>query len=421
MATFQTKQDKRNGGIKAYAVTSTMNNGKRVRVWTYLGTFPTTRDAEREFNRVSANLNRERVHQIHANKELQKTTPTLVDTVEKYLSSVDGIKLNSSQGLKPYRIALSHTCRYLGGLKLHELTPDKITGYIGARRKEITYRKTLVSPKTIINELTQLSSLCGWAAEAGLIKEHPFKTGQRPLRSYFPKVEKKPKRYLKPEEQRALLRATNDSPYAQVVVHLLLCLGIRRGELSQLRLEEVDIERRQITVRAEKTNDFRILPMPAALIPILKKLKTHRPTFKNWYPRETKHQIYLLCDEMGNPVGEPGKQLFKGLVVKAGIIGKLRPHDLRHTFVSNMRAAGLSSYEIMKLTGHRNVSTLEGYGVNAPKDLLAKMERGTPVVTPRVDEKVDNHFIWLKTPMKQGLKLAGAVGFEPTNARSKIW
>jgi hypothetical protein len=78
----------------------------------------------------------------------------------------------------------------------------------------------------------------------------------------------------------------------------------------------------------------------------------------------------------------------------------------------------------MSLTGHKNVSTLEGYGVNAPKDLLQKMELAYPEnQTPaeKVDEKVDRRFILLKTPMKLGEKMAGAVGFEPTNARSKIW
>jgi hypothetical protein len=110
--------------------------------------------------------------------------------------------------------------------------------------------------------------------------------------------------------------------------------------------------------------------------------------------------------------------------LSAGINKKITPHVFRHTFVSNMRAAGLSPYEIMSLTGHKNVSTLEGYGVNAPKDLLQKMERAYPTVqleVVKVDKKVDRRIIVLKTPGKPGVLMAGAVGFEPTNARSKIW
>jgi len=424
MATFQTKPDKLNGGIRAYAVTSAVGHGKRSRQWIYLGTFATTRDAKGEFNRASENLNRERVNEIHQERLDAKTTPTLIDSVPKYFEAVEGIKLNSSKGLKPYRIALSHSCRFLGDLKLHELIPSKIESFIAARRKEITYKHTPVRIKTIMNEVAQLSSLCGWAVKNQILKSHPFKTPQRSLRDYFPKIEKKPKNYLNPIEQVAILKASEGSPYANTVTKLLLFLGVRQGELAGLRCADVDLTRRAITVRAEKTNDYRILPVTGALIPVLEHLKTHRPTFRNWYPRESKHNTFLLCDEEGRPLGEPGKQLFKGLASKAGIARKITPHVFRHTFVSNMRAAGLSPYEIMSLTGHKNVSTLEGYGVNAPKDLLLKMERAYPTgltLAAKVDQKVDRRIIWLKTPMKAGYKMAGAVGFEPTNARSKIW
>ncbi len=424
MATLQTKPDKRNGGIKAFAVTSTMNKGKRSRQWLYLGTFPTTREAKQVFKRVSDNLGREKVREITQERLDIKIIPTLTEAVPQYFGAVEGIKLNSSKGLKPYRIALSHTCRFLGDLKLHELTPAKIEGYITTRRKEITYRGTPVGIKTISNEVAQLSSLCGWAVKNQILKSHPFKTPQQLLKDYFPKVEKKPKNYLNQEEQTAILKASEESPYAQVVTHLLLYLGIRQGELAGLRYADADLARREITVRAEKTSDYRILPIVGPLLPILEKLKTHRPTYRHWYSREEKHKVFLLCDEEGRPIDQPGKQLFVNLATKAGLTKKVRPHTFRHSFVSNMRAAGLSPYDIMSLTGHKNVSTLEGYGVNAPKDLLQKMEKAYPEIktqVEKVDEKVDRRFIWLQSPINTGKKMAGAVGFEPTNARSKIW
>jgi len=424
MATLQTKLDKRNGGIKAYAVTSVVKNQKRSRQWLYLGTFPTTRDAEREFRRISENLNREKVSEIHQERIDSLAIPTLNDSVPKYFKAVEGIKLNSSKGMKPYRIALKHTCDFFGGLKLNALTPDKIESYIAARRKVITYKRTPVSIKTIMNEVAQLSSLCVWALKNKILQSHPFKTPQRPLTDYFPKVDKKPKIYLNQEEQAAILKASEESPYSEVITKLLLYLGIRQGELAGLLYSDVDLDQRAITVRAEKTNDYRMLPIASPLVPILKMLKTHRPAFRNWYPRVSKHNTYLLCDEEGKVIDEPGKHLFKNLAAKANIAKKVTPHVFRHTFVSNMRAAGLSPYEIMSLTGHRNVSTLEGYGVNAPTDLLRKMERAYPLVkveAQKVDEKVDRKVVTLGTLIEQGIKMAGAVGFEPTNARSKIW
>ncbi len=425
MATFQTKPDKRTGGIRAFAVTSIMEKGKRSRQWLPLGTFPTTREAKSEFNRVSERLNRYKVLEIHQERLDAKLIPILTEAIPQYFTAVEGIKLNSSKGLKPYRIALSHTCRLMGDLKLNELTPIRIEGYIATRRKEITYKHIPVGIKTVMNEIAQLSSLCGWAVKNKILKNHPFTSPQQLLKDYFPKVEKKPKNYLNQEEQIAILKASEESPYARTITSLLLFLGIRQGELAGLRSDDVDLTRREITVRAEKTNDYRIIPIAGPLVPVLEKLKTHRPAFRNWYPRLTKHKVYLICDEEGNPVAEPGKQLFKDLAVKAGITKKVHPHLFRHTFVSNMRAAGLSPYEIQSLTGHKNVSTLEGYGVNAPIDLLKKIERAYPAVVAveakKVEEKVESRIVRIGTPMNWGTKMAGAVGFEPTNARSKIW
>jgi hypothetical protein len=69
-----------------------------------------------------------------------------------------------------------------------------------------------------------------------------------------------------------------------------------------------------------------------------------------------------------------GKSFLRTLAVPAGITKNLTPHVFRHTFISNLRASGFSSYEIQSLTGHRNVATLEGYGVNAPQGLGQKIE-----------------------------------------------
>jgi integrase/recombinase XerD len=45
---------------------------------------------------------------------------------------------------------------------------------------------------------------------------------------------------------------------------------------------------------------------------------------------------------------------------KAGL-PKIRPHDLRHSFVSNLVAAGVDLKTVQELAGHRDISTTLGY------------------------------------------------------------
>jgi len=411
MATFQSRPDKQNGGIKAFAVTSIVNNGERTRQWLYLGTFPSERVAKREFNRVSGNLNREKVIEITNDRINAKETPTLSETVPLYLKAEDGINLNSVQGMKRYEIALGHIVKIFGDLKLHELTPKIIREYIRLRKSQKTYKGIPPSYKTIFNEISQLSSLCGWALQEELIQVHPFRNAQNELKEYFGKkgkalqAETKPKVVLTEEEQTVFLKAAEDQPYAYAIAIMLLYSGMRVGELAKVKLSDVNLSRKELMVKADKTKDHRILPLYGPLLDLLPKLMTHRPLYSNWEPRNAKTNEFLLCKNTGERYKTIGKDLYPNICENAGIIKHVTNHVFRHTLISNMRAEGFSSYEIMTITGHKNVKTLEGYGVNAPRGLGARMESAFPrskTDAQKVDEKVDSRIIQLKTLNKIG-------------------
>ena len=424
MATFQTKADKKNGGIKAYAVTSVVKNGKRFRDWHYLGSFPTTREAEKEFRRVSENLGREKVRELNKSRITAKETPTLADTAPKYLKAEEGINLDSIQGMKRYQISLGHTVKALGTFKLHELTPEKIQEYVTNRKAEITYKGTHPSFKTIFNEVGQLSALCGWAMKQGYISIHPFRNSQYELKDYFGKggkalrAETKAKVVLTDEEQVAILKSAENQPWAFSVVTILLYSAMRRSELSGLKLSDVNLTRKELMVRAEKTKDFRIIPLYGPLLALMPKLMRFRPTWRNWKPRNANTSEFLICEDKGVRVKSIGKDLFPPLIAKAGITKHVTNHVFRHTQISNLREAGFSSYEIMAITGHKNIKTLEGYGVNAPKGLGTRLEvafPGSTLVAKKVDEKVEDLVTAIKTPMYRGIKMVEVVGIEPTS------
>src|SRR5579859_3359808 len=123
MATFQTKPDKKHGGVKGFVVTSQIKDGKRNRVWIPLGTFPTTRDAKTEFNRVNEDLSRKEVQAIHRKAEMDRTTPNLAEAIPIYLEENIGIKLNSSKGNRHYIRLIGYCGQHLGQYRLNEIDP----------------------------------------------------------------------------------------------------------------------------------------------------------------------------------------------------------------------------------------------------------------------------------------------------------
>jgi len=75
----------------------------------------------------------------------------------------------------------------------------------------------------------------------------------------------------------------------------------------------------------------------------------------------------------GNPVRSIKSCLTRGLE-RAGI-EDFRFHDLRHTFVSNARKAGVDRTVIMKLTGHKTLSIFTRYNTVDQADAREAVNR----------------------------------------------
>jgi integrase len=75
--------------------------------------------------------------------------------------------------------------------------------------------------------------------------------------------------------------------------------------------------------------------------------------------------------------GKPIKEFREGFnkaLEKAGI-ENFHFHDLRHTFNTNMRKAGVDQTVIMKLTGHKTLSMFNRYNTVDQEDATDAMKR----------------------------------------------
>ncbi len=150
---------------------------------------------------------------------------------------------------------------------------------------------------------------------------------------------------------------------------------MRLGELLALTYDDVDTDRRTITINKSfragvvgdpKTNNgYRDIPMTDTLLEVVKRKRATALTA-------------ALKTGSGKPVlifsGKAGKHIsqntiryrWKALLKKSGI--KYRKfHAVRHTFVSHLLAAGVLPVEVCMLAGHHAPSfTLDKYGHAMP-------------------------------------------------------
>jgi integrase len=69
----------------------------------------------------------------------------------------------------------------------------------------------------------------------------------------------------------------------------------------------------------------------------------------------------------GKPIGYI-RRSFETACQRAGITGVVF-HDLRHTFVTTMRRAGVDYFRIMAITGHRTMEVFKRYHTIDQDDL----------------------------------------------------
>lgn len=165
-----------------------------------------------------------------------------------------------------------------------------------------------------------------------------------------PRREKKLPIVLSKNEVKRVINSTNNIKH-KCIVSLLYSAGLRRNELVNLKITDIDSERMLIRVTAAKGKKDRYTILSQNT---LEDLRTY---YKIWKPIE-----YLFEGQFGgkynsNSVGK----LVKKAGYMAGIKKNVTPHMLRHSFATHLLEAGTDLRHIQLLLGHNSTKTTEIY------------------------------------------------------------
>jgi len=169
------------------------------------------------------------------------------------------------------------------------------------------------------------------------------------------------------EVKRILNSLTNKKHKAMLT--LIYGLGLRSGELINLKITDIDKQRKQVHIRNSKNDKDRVLPFPVSLRPVLKK-----------YYLEYNPTVYLF-EGQAQPQYNPQslRKVFKNACKKAGIKKKVTLHSLRHAYATHLMDTGTDVRIIKELLGHTSLKTTMIYthvttrtlqNVKSPLDVL---------------------------------------------------
>jgi integrase len=240
-----------------------------------------------------------------------------------------------------------------------------------------------------------------WATKKGYLTRNPADDSVALRRE---KHAKRDRRLEDGEEARLLEHA---SPHLQRLIIATLETGCRRGELLELQWREVNLKRREMTLRSEntKTRTGRVVPLSARLVAILEMAKTD-PDGHEFGP-----DAHVFGDAIGRKVSDikkawetavlrsrghkpawTGENALSAASREAFRAVNLTFHDLRHEAGSRLLEAGWPLHNVAHMLGHANISQTSTY-LNATRVGLQESMR-------RLDDS-RGKIVASETPTKQ--------------------
>jgi site-specific recombinase XerD len=289
----------------------------------------------------------------------------LLEQYRRYLTLERGLTAGTARGyvdiVRPF---VESRVSSTGEVELWELSPADVLGFLLAE----TGPRSRKSAKLLVSALR---SLLGFWHVEGLIG--------RPLAGAVPSVAgwrlAGLPRALEAEQVHALLDSCDRLTVAGIrdfaILTMLVRLGLRRGEVASLRLDDIDWRAGEIIVRG-KGQRIERLPLPADVgEAIAVYLRDARP------PGFSGRELFVRIKAPRRPLTAGGvTQVVVSASKRAGL-GEVTAHRLRHTAATELLRAGAPLHEIGELLRHRSVLTTAIYA-KVDRDRLRELARPWP-------------------------------------------
>lgn len=335
----------------------------------------------------------ERINPLIGNMELSEITPQILNRtyqkLEKSLKKQGNAvckpllkqvmkELNITQNSlhnKAY-IAVNTIANACAGKTIAVDSANKIATALEMQTDElfdVHISEEKLSPKTVSHHAKLIGVILSQAEKEMLIKFNAY------TRSQIPKAGSHEADYFETDEIIYILKCLQNEPLKwQVIIHLLIILGGRRGEIAGLRFDKIDWENKQIrldtnllynaedgvyTDTTKSTSGTRYMPLPEQTIQLLKR-------YKKWYFElriangdRWEESGFMFVQDNGKPMNPTS---ITSYCRKFGIkynIDHCHPHKFRHSYASTLIVNHMDDVSLAKSLGHSRASTTKNlYG-----------------------------------------------------------
>jgi len=168
-----------------------------------------------------------------------------------------------------------------------------------------------------------------------------------------------------PEIRKILKQPDTQTPLGyrdRVILEILYSTGIRKGELENLKLQDVDIKDGFLRIEQGKNRKDRVVPLGKIACQYLQNyivsIRSETPKGKH----KGRDTGFIFLNQRGNKLHHDTVwNIVIHYAKQAGIKKKVTPHSFRHTCATHMVRHGAHIRHLQEMLGHKSIETTQIY------------------------------------------------------------
>ncbi|MCL2388748.1 MAG: tyrosine recombinase XerC [Elusimicrobia bacterium] len=226
-----------------------------------------------------------------------------------------------------------------------DVTRDSIRNYI-THLKDSGLSKASVARKFAV-----VRALYKFLIINNIVSENPLRVMS------YPKTEKKVPVFLTEKEVYNLLETSNLPLRDRAMIELLYSSGLRIEELVSLNVSSIDFISGFVRVLGKGSKERTVPVTDICLDAINNYLSFRRAQGLQALPKDA-----LFLNKFSKRIGSRGaRKVLGGWFIKAGILKRISPHALRHSFATHLLDRGADLRSVQEMLGHKNIATTQVY------------------------------------------------------------